>query len=196
MPWAFDVFWYSERVAALSSSAVALYIWLLWRRFSAGPLSSSAELRAEAPARFTAKWVRIWAEVEPIVAHGDEILLIDSGVAIEAVQRADARRDANRDYLAVGAHVKARRQYESRRDRLSAARGLGTHTIEEWLGILRLVRGICPRCERQSVLQKDHVVPLHLGGSDAASNLQPLCKPCNVTKRRETTDWLVARGLR
>lgn len=192
MPFHAGAFWDSERVAVLSNGAAALLLWILWRRYSAGPLGSRDELRDEAPERFRQRWPLLWSELEPIVAHGDEVLLADGALKTRALQRADARRA----YLADGANAAARLKYETRRDRLAAARELGKHTEEEWLAIRGLAAGICPRCAQPATLEKDHVVPLHLGGSDAASNLQPLCKACNVTKRRETIDWLASRGLR
>lgn len=43
-------------------------------------------------------------------------------------------------------------------------------------------RGRCAHCGADSELQFDHVIPLALGGSDAAENLQILCGPCNRKK--------------
>jgi len=38
-------------------------------------------------------------------------------------------------------------------------------------------------------VQKDHIVPIYLGGSDGIENLQPLCIRCNTKKTRDTTDY-------
>lgn len=46
----------------------------------------------------------------------------------------------------------------------------------------------CAHCGRLATLEVDHVVPLHLGGTDAVTNLQSLCKECHARKTaREAT---------
>jgi 5-methylcytosine-specific restriction endonuclease McrA len=42
-------------------------------------------------------------------------------------------------------------------------------------------------------LERDHIVPIYQGGSDAITNIQPLCKRCNCAKGPETTDWAQRR---
>lgn len=58
----------------------------------------------------------------------------------------------------------------------------GSHTLEEWLDILKRHDHRCAHCKEKTKLTKDHVIPLSKNGSDYASNLQPLCKPCNSRK--------------
>jgi hypothetical protein len=98
----------------------------------------------------------------------------------------------------AGSNCTGARGREVRTRRLRDARSRGRHTPAEWRTLLRAVRSTCPRCQREvDRLEKDHVVPLAMPeSSDAASNIQPLCQPCNVGKKRETTDWLAVRGLR
>ncbi|MDZ4341353.1 MAG: HNH endonuclease signature motif containing protein [Candidatus Binatia bacterium] len=85
-----------------------------------------------------------------------------------------------------------------RRSRLHSARQKGTHTKEQWLALLELIKGICPRClEAKSHFHKDHIVCLYHGGSDGIENIQPLCPQCNTSKDGlDETDWLMIRGLR
>lgn len=90
----------------------------------------------------------------------------------------------------------SRRLYNRRARRLAAARVLGCHSEKEWQEILSLCFGVCPRCEKRAQLTKDHIVPISIGGSDAAANLQPLCRSCNSAKKHETVDWLTVRGWR
>ena len=40
----------------------------------------------------------------------------------------------------------------------------------------------CRACGRRGLLEVDHRTPLHLGGTDAAANLQLLCVRCHVRK--------------
>jgi hypothetical protein len=42
--------------------------------------------------------------------------------------------------------------------------------------------GRCVRCGTDAALEFDHVIPLALGGSSTARNLQLLCEGCNRTK--------------
>lgn len=41
----------------------------------------------------------------------------------------------------------------------------------------------CSKCESKDDLQLDHITPRSRGGTDDESNLQVLCKSCNLTKR-------------
>ena len=59
---------------------------------------------------------------------------------------------------------------------------LGSHTRAEWQFILAKQRSKCAICGVAGKLEKDHRIPLALGGSDMAVNLQGLCKPCNGSK--------------
>ena len=45
--------------------------------------------------------------------------------------------------------------------------------------------GRCVRCGSNRELEYDHVIPLALGGSNTARNLQLLCAPCNQAKAAE-----------
>lgn len=77
----------------------------------------------------------------------------------------------------------------ARRERLRAARKLGTHTRREWL-ILRDLFGFCLECGRDDCqLEADHIVPLFRGGSDGLENIQPLCRKCNASKSATSIDW-------
>jgi hypothetical protein len=75
----------------------------------------------------------------------------------------------------------------------------GAHSKAEWGAILDNYGRKCLRCgihesqTRYGKLTKDHVVPLCHGGSDYASNLQPLCSICNTWKGRRMIDY---RGQR
>ena len=72
----------------------------------------------------------------------------------------------------------------------------GTHTPSEWRALLAATPR-CPDCGRfwneipprqddryRAVWTKDHIVPVINGGSDAISNIRPLCYECNF--RRHT----------
>jgi 5-methylcytosine-specific restriction endonuclease McrA len=48
--------------------------------------------------------------------------------------------------------------------------------------VWRRDEGRCARCGSAESLEFDHVIPLAMGGSNTARNLQLLCEPCNRQK--------------
>lgn len=72
--------------------------------------------------------------------------------------------------------------YRTRRRAVKKGNG-GSHTVAEWRAILSDANHACKHCGRTDVkLTKDHIIPLTKGGTDNASNLQPLCFSCNSRK--------------
>jgi hypothetical protein len=68
----------------------------------------------------------------------------------------------------------------------------GSHTSSEWGLVLARYGNKCLRCEAPGeavTLTKDHIVPLASGGTDYASNLQPLCLSCNCWKGNREIDF-------
>ncbi len=83
---------------------------------------------------------------------------------------------------------KVRNYQATRRARL--ARNGGEFTIEEWNRIIDFYGHKCLRCGRGDVkLTMDHVLPIFLGGTHTADNIQPLCGPCNSAKRYKHIDY-------
>jgi hypothetical protein len=61
----------------------------------------------------------------------------------------------------------------------------GSHTLEQWMMIVRRHSWKCFYCARRltvRTLTKDHRNPLSRGGSNFARNLVPACKACNSGK--------------
>jgi len=59
----------------------------------------------------------------------------------------------------------------------------------------RIKRGPCMACGSTESIQMDHIIPLSRGGSHGIGNLQPLCKPCNISKNaRFMTEWRKSVG--
>jgi hypothetical protein len=48
--------------------------------------------------------------------------------------------------------------------------------------VWRRDEGRCTRCGSVESLEFDHVIPLSMGGSNTARNIQLLCEPCNRSK--------------
>lgn len=74
-----------------------------------------------------------------------------------------------------------------RRAREAGARGQFTH--EEWLALVEFYEETCLCCGERGNVNRDHVVPIVKGGENTIANIQPLCKPCNSSKRVSETDY-------
>lgn len=66
---------------------------------------------------------------------------------------------------------------------------IGSHTTAEWDALCEHYGHICLACGQHTALTEDHIVPLSAGGTDAITNIQPLCRPCNSTKGTQTIDY-------
>ena len=75
-----------------------------------------------------------------------------------------------------------------RSQRLKEAREKGMHTKEEWEE-MKTFFGECVICGDKESIVKDHIIPLYQGGSDAITNLQPLCRTCNSRKGPDNKDY-------
>ena len=99
-------------------------------------------------------------------------------------------RNAHPDWLASSAAGAVSRHAATHAALLESA--AGSHTNEDWAQIVARYGNKCLRCEATGavvLLTKDHVVPLSQNGTDYASNLQPLCGPCNSWKGSREIDF-------
>lgn len=65
----------------------------------------------------------------------------------------------------------------------------GHHTQQEWRELCAKYNQRCLACGQRLPLTKDHIVPVHLGGSDDITNIQPLCRVCNSSKNARIIDY-------
>lgn len=80
--------------------------------------------------------------------------------------------------------------HQARSRRLAAARRVAKHTEREWRLLVHACGYRCVRCKvAGEPLDKDHIVPLCMGGHDGLANLQPLCPSCNSSKGATTRDY-------
>ena len=69
---------------------------------------------------------------------------------------------------------------------------VGLITLDEWYEVKKKYNYTCLACRQQEpniILSLDHVIPISKGGSNTIANIQPLCHPCNCSKRDKTTDY-------
>jgi 5-methylcytosine-specific restriction endonuclease McrA len=85
----------------------------------------------------------------------------------------------------------------NRHNRMTAARQKGTHSKSEWDALKIEFSGRYVRCGTDEYnVERDHIIPVYQGGSDAISNIQPLCARCNASKGPDDYDWKSLRRLR
>lgn len=83
----------------------------------------------------------------------------------------------------------------SHRYRTSKSEAGGSFTASEWKALKKQYGGRCACCGQKTKLTADHVVPVIAGGSSDISNIQPLCKSCNSSKRDKATDYRTKPGI-
>lgn len=83
-----------------------------------------------------------------------------------------------------------RKAHPDRRAHISAKRRArelaapGSQTYEQWLALLEEWGNRCAYCGASGVpLERDHVLPLALGGGHEINNILPACRTCNSRKR-------------
>lgn len=120
-----------------------------------------------------------------------------------AIARSAKWREKNRDHIAeYNKRVRAENPEKflpyaaKRRARIKGQSGSFSH--EDVVAIFKAQRGCCAGCGSKlgKNFDRDHIMPLALGGSNRASNIQLLCPPCNGSKSaKHPIAWAQERGL-
>lgn len=119
-------------------------------------------------------------------------------MAISAIKAEAGKKGASAKW---GGRTKSEEAVATRSARLSAAREKGSHTAKEWEEMKDFFKGcvICGKSDDEVKLTKDHIIPIYQGGSDAISNIQPLCSSCNSRKGPDNhdyrLDWCMEHGV-
>ena len=77
-----------------------------------------------------------------------------------------------------------------RAERLKEARVHGRHTWEQFQALKDEFDRRCVKCgTRHFPVERDHIVPVYMGGRDTIDNIQPLCAYCNSSKKSDSFNW-------
>lgn len=72
------------------------------------------------------------------------------------------------------------------------------HTLRPyWEWLCHYLNFTCQKCHQRFPFLKltvDHIVPLSKGGKNNWDNLQPLCKPCNISKNNR--HWIMSDAIK
>jgi 5-methylcytosine-specific restriction endonuclease McrA len=72
----------------------------------------------------------------------------------------------------------------------------GNYTVAEWEALCEQYNYRCLKCGRgDRPLTVDHIMPIDLGGPNDIGNIQPLCGPCNSSKKNKHIDYRTKPGV-
>lgn len=106
-----------------------------------------------------------------------------------AIDNRDRKNQTRNEWLHRTGNIKI--YNHNRRAALLAG---GTYTQEEWEDLVAFWENKCIKCGivlPTNKMTPDHVIPLKLGGLNIIDNIQPMCKSCNCSKQKKTTDYRV-----
>lgn len=92
--------------------------------------------------------------------------------------------------------IEAPKVARKNRERQHKKRISGKHTAEQWAEVLERYNYQCLCCGSADNIQKDHIMPIALDGTDNIDNLQPLCATCNNKKGARYIDYRGNYGTR
>ena len=101
--------------------------------------------------------------------------LIDDDVVYKAIRVID---DEFQRYL---------KQNSKKSNRIKANNYTSKQNVRSW--VFSAYGEECIKCGSKDDIQLDHIIPISHGGENKLSNLQPLCKSCNVSKGTKTIDY-------
>jgi 5-methylcytosine-specific restriction endonuclease McrA len=99
------------------------------------------------------------------------------------------REQANRNSREWAKRNREKAQARVRQYRARKANCVSTLTAAEWKFIREAYGSKCLKCGATEKITLDHVIPIVMGGSNTADNVQPLCKSCNSKKHDKIEDY-------
>jgi len=144
-----------------------------------------------------------WEHGQPL-DHGALIALKDQlhqAWKANVISKAKTRRkyftkdeDATARYQAVKRYRKANKAKVNAEDRQSKALKRHPFFVEMKQEMIEYYGDKCLSCKRRKSNCMDHVIPLAQNGGNYPANLQPLCRRCNTSKQRQSTDFRHDKG--
>lgn len=182
---------YLAHTGHLSTIEHGAYMLLIMHYWTTGGLPDDDELLARIAKMTKLEWKRARPILAPLFMPGWRHKRVDAEIAA-TVSRTTRRTEAGT--AAAEKRWGAAADRKTRAQRLSEARGKGTHTESEWVTFTSVFNR-CVRCKTPAdelvgnKLCKDHIIPIYQGGDDTIENLQPVCRECNSIKSQEVVDY-------
>lgn len=107
-------------------------------------------------------------------------------------------RDKNREHCRLIDAAWARKNKEKRTEYRHTRRAVGEFSYSIIPTLKHLQKGKCAICRElfTSLVEVDHIMPIALGGTNEALNLQLLCRTCNRSKgAKHPVDYMQMRGF-
>ena len=125
---------------------------------------------------------RRWRETNPDKAR--------EGVrAWRKANRDRARKTARDWYKRNHDKILSQAAVRDHRRRIRKLGNGGSYTTEEWKAICERQAYRCACCGEKRKLEVDHILPIAKGGRNDITNIQALCKPCNLSKGTKHLDY-------
>jgi 5-methylcytosine-specific restriction endonuclease McrA len=143
-----------------------------WKAESQFSFSSAArDGRCRHCGKCRAIFARAWYQKDP--AHARAVL------RASRLRNPSGRRAAQRRYKRS---ERGRAVSTAAMHRRMAGYAPDSFTAGEWADLCRRANGRCVMCGSVKPLTVDHIIPVYAGGSNAITNIQPLCRDCNTKK--------------
>lgn len=101
---------------------------------------------------------------------------------------------SEKEIIDIEEHHKVNGLVYARKDYAYKVRAISIcdHYKYEWDEMIEFFGFVCCSCESEVIggrPTKDHIYPTALGGTNSIRNLQPLCRECNASKKRNIIDY-------
>lgn len=104
----------------------------------------------------------------------------------------ETRKEENRERARLwGKNNPSKKKAKDNRRRARINNSKGEFSHDEWIRLCNKYNNRCVKCGKKRKLTADHVVPISKGGDSYITNIQPLCKPCNSSKKDRHIDYRV-----
>lgn len=104
-----------------------------------------------------------------------------------------AKARANHRRYTKSEKGKETRKIVKQRRMAREAASLATLTDAEWQDVLQRFENSCAYCHTEGRLDRDHFIPVSMGGSWTKDNVVPACRKCNTSKKGwHPLEWMTS----